>query len=157
EGRIESVSVSDPKRARIVLLPTKLRDSTNNVPQRVRLTVIGEKAVNAVSPGASVSALAMLRPPPEPVEPGGYDFARWAYFGGIGGIGFTYGAPKLLSAPLKPSWEQELETKIENLRVAMTARVQAIVPGDEGAIAAALITGERAAIDDDDNNAFRNS
>jgi hypothetical protein len=30
--------------------------------------------------------------------PHGYDFARWAYFHGIGAVGFTYGAPKPLEA-----------------------------------------------------------
>src|SRR5512142_2512310 len=39
----------------------------------------------------------------------------------------------------------------------MTARVRTVVPGNEGVIAAALITGERADIDPDDQAAFRDS
>src|SRR5512142_3131114 len=39
----------------------------------------------------------------------------------------------------------------------MTARVRTVVPGNEGVIAAALITGERADIDPDDQTAFRDS
>lgn len=91
-GRIENVEIRGTNRARIVLATSTLEDS-DAPPGHVRLTLIGARAVEAAVPGAFVSALAVLRPPPEPVLPYGYDFARWAYFQGIGGVGFTYGAP----------------------------------------------------------------
>jgi competence protein ComEC len=101
-----------------------------------------------------VSALAVLRPPPEPAIPNGYDFARWAYFHRIGGVGFTYGAPKPLEAPPAPGFLDSLRVKIENLRLAMARRVTAAIAGPDGNIAAALITGERGEIDEDDNQAY---
>ena len=64
-----------------------------DIPRRVRLTLRGESAVGAVAPGMQVSLLALLRPPPEPASPRGYDFARWAFFYGIGGVGFVLGTP----------------------------------------------------------------
>ncbi|HEY4263735.1 MAG TPA: ComEC/Rec2 family competence protein [Micropepsaceae bacterium] len=155
-GRIESVDIRSDKRARIVLAPATLGDGKTARPERVRLTLMGAKAVAAVQPGAVVSALAVLRPPPEPAMPHGYDFARWAYFNAIGGVGFTYRAPKLLDAP-PPGLLDLARARVENLRLAMTRRITAAIPGADGNIAAALITGERGEIDEDDNQAYRDS
>ena len=110
-----------------------------------------------MSPGLSISQLAMLRPPPEPAQPGGYDFARWAYFSGIGGVGFGLGAPKLIGEiPARGIW-QEFADWIEQLRLMMPTRIRASLPGPDGAIAAALIAGDRAAISEEDNEAYRDS
>lgn len=89
--------------------------------------------------------------------PRGYDFARWAYFQGIGGVGFTYGAPKQLEAPPPATWMGRFGASVERLRLAMSARVATAVPGPDGTIAAALITGERGAIPEDDTEAYRDS
>ncbi len=128
-GRIESVDIRSPERARIVLSPVILGDGKVPKPRYVRLTLIGAKAVAVAQPGAMVSALAVLRPPPEPPMPHGYDFARWAYFHRIGAVGFTYGAPKLLETPPVPGFLDSLRLRIENLRLAMTRRVASAVPG----------------------------
>jgi len=156
-GRIESVDIRAPNRARIVLDVFKLGDGKTKPPASVRLTMIGAKAVAAAQPGAVVSAFAVLRPPPEPAVPNGYDFARWAYFHGLGGVGFTYGAPKPLEAPPAPGLLAGLSARVENLRLLMTARITKAIPGPDGNIAAALITGERGEIDEDDNQAYRDS
>jgi competence protein ComEC len=156
-GRIESVDIRSEKRARIVLAPVTLGDGKIARPRFVRLTLTGAKAVATAQPGAVVSALAMLRPPPEPAMPHGYDFARWAYFNGIGAVGFTYGAPKPLEAAPSSGFLDSIRARVENLRLAMTHRVTAAIPGPDGNIAAALITGERGEIDEDDNQAYRDS
>ncbi len=111
-------------------------------------------------PGALVSALAVLRPPPEPAMPNGYDFARWAYFQRLGGVGYTYGAPKPLpdsGGTLADRFLDSMRVRVENLRLAMTRRVTAAIPGPDGEVAASLITGERGAITEDDNEAYRDS
>src|SRR5262245_31971587 len=56
-GRIENVEIRGPNRARIVLAPSTLEDS-DAPPRRVRLTLVGARAVEAAVPGAYVSALA---------------------------------------------------------------------------------------------------
>jgi len=156
-GRIENVDIRSPNRARIVLSPITLGDGKTERPALVRLTLIGAKAVAAAKPGAVVSALAVLRPPPEPAMPQGYDFARWAYFHRIGGVGFTYGAPQPLEAAPAPGQFDSLRVRVEALRLAMTKRVTSAIAGTDGNIAAALITGERGEIDEDDNQAYRDS
>ena len=156
-GRIESVDIRAPNRARIVLTPTKLGDGRTPLPSSVRLTLIGAKSVAVAQPGAVVSALAMLRPPPEPALPHGYDFARWAYFQGLGAVGFTYGAPKLVEAAPAPGFWERFMLQIEALRLSMTRRIETAIPGPDGSIAAALITGERGEIDEEDVQAYRDS
>lgn len=156
-GRIDSVDIKAPNRARIVVALSTLGDGKTAPPRYVRLTLIGTKAVAAAQPGAVVSALAVLRPPPEPSMPRGYDFARWAYFHGIGAVGFTYGAPKPLEAAPAPSALDRLMAGIENLRLSMTGRIAVAIPGPDGSIASALITGERGEIGADDVEAYRDS
>jgi hypothetical protein len=46
---------------------------------------------------------------------------------------------------------------IDSLRSIVNARIRAALPGERGEIAAALITGERAGISKDDNQAMRSS
>ena len=127
-GRIESVDIRAPNRARIVLTPATLGDGKMPLPLSVRLTLIGAKSVAAAQPGAVVSALAVLRPPPEPALPHGYDFARWAYFQGLGGVGFTYGAPKLVEAAPPPGFMERMDMRVEELRLSMTRRIEAAIP-----------------------------
>jgi competence protein ComEC len=154
-GRIENVEIRAANRARIVLATSTMED-TDAPPERVRLTLMGARAVEAAVPGAFVSALAMLRPPPEPVLPYGYDFSRWAYFQGIGGVGFTYGAPQSAEGD-EPGLIDRIRAAILSWRLGITKRVETAVPGPDGTIAAALITGTRAAISEEDTEAYRDS
>lgn len=156
-GRIESAQIQDATHARIVLVPSRLGRATHDLPARVRLTLRGAKAVAAARPGTHVSLLAALRPPPGPVMPGGYDFGRRAYFEGIGGTGYTLGAPRPAADAPPDTWRQRLSAAIDRLRLSVAARIEAELPGPNGAIAAALVTGERAAISDEDNAAYRDS
>jgi competence protein ComEC len=154
-GRIENVEIRAANRARIVLATETMEDS-DAPPERVRLTLMGARAVEAAVPGAFVSALAVLRPPPEPVLPYGYDFSRWAYFQGIGGVGFTYGAPQPAEGA-EPGIIDRVRAAILSWRLGITKRVESAVPGPDGTIAAALITGTRAAISEEDTEAYRDS
>ena len=157
EGRIESVDIQAPNTARILLRTMKTGEARDPQLHRVRLTLTGAKAVAAAVPGAYVSALAVLRPPPEPAVPHGYDFARWAFFRELGGVGYTYGAPKPLPQAPPPTIAERIAASVERLRLSMTARIEKAIPGPDGAVAAALITGERRAISEDDTEAYRDS
>ena len=39
--------------------------------------------------GDAVALHATLQPPPEPIEPGGFDFGRQAWFARLGGTGYA--------------------------------------------------------------------
>lgn len=141
--------------SRMLLEPVQILRLGEATPERVRLTVRASSAVP--EPGSWVNVLAILRPPPPPTMPGDYDFGRWAYYQRIGAVGYLYGRPRQIPSPRAERWDERLRGGLQRLRGAMTARVRSIVPGNEGVIAAALITGERADINQDDQTAFRDS
>jgi competence protein ComEC len=125
-----------------------------NVPHRVRVAVLGH---TDLKPGEWVSVTASLAPPQGPVAPGAHDFGRAAFFQGIGAAGFAYGTPRRVIAPRAATWEERVSDRIENLRWRMTTRMLAVLPGSNGAIASALITGTRGGIAQEDEQALRDA
>lgn len=122
----------------------------DELPRLVRLSLRQQSP--DVPPGALIALRARLMPPPEPVEPGGFDYARQIWFEGIGAVGFAYSLPQL---------QQDAPTGFANalgqLRDAITTRIQRAIPGPAGAVAAALVTGEQRAIPDQTANDLRNA
>ena len=84
-----------------------------------------------------------LLPPSRAALPGGYDFARDAFFAGVGAVGSTLGPIRLLPPPGDASLSQRFTAAIDQARNRLALRVNAIIGGDEGAIAAAMVTGKR--------------
>ena len=113
-------------------------------PARVRLRVNG--ADGSLLPGDRIRMRASLSPPPGPTVPGGFDFARQVYFKRIGAVGFTYGPPRTVSAVDGADRGGGWPAAIARVRQAATARILAALDGDTGAVAAALLTGERGEI-----------
>jgi ComEC/Rec2-related protein len=151
------VIASEPRGygSRIVLEPLPIGRPGFQMPKRVRLTVRSHSDVPP--PGSWVRVLAILMPPPEPSLPGDYDFGRWAYYQRIGAVGYLYGVPHALDPPRPPTWRETVLARLEDLRGVMTARVRSVIPGRDGVISAALITGQRVDIDPGDQTAFRDS
>lgn len=138
--------------ARLIVQPVEMIPSPRSgLPPLVRVTTRGW----VPAPDEAVTMRARLAPPMSPPLPGGYDFARVAWFAGIGASGFTYGAVKPWpEAPPPDAWTTFL-SGIETVRKAAASRIRAALPGDTGAIAAALIVGDRAGISDVTNEAMR--
>lgn len=80
-------------------------------------------------------------PPPGPAAPGDSDFARAAFFEGIGAVGFAYGAPRPAPLARRPTLLEQASGLVERMRWAVTAKILAQLPGSRGAIASAIITG----------------
>jgi competence protein ComEC len=112
-------------------------------PQRVRLSV---RRGTAPPAGAYVEAKAQLEPPLQPLRPGSYDFARDLYFQRIGASGFVRGAIRTIASPASADWRMRAGAFIQGLRDLIDSRIRAVVTGDVGSIASALITGKRDAI-----------
>ncbi|MEQ9641774.1 MAG: ComEC/Rec2 family competence protein [Alphaproteobacteria bacterium] len=116
------------------------------VPERARLTTRGDPA----PVGARVRVRAVLQPPPQPAAPGAFNFARQAWFQRLGGVGYAIGPVRATGvAPAGPD--------LAALRLLIGVRVRAALPGDAGALAAALMTGDRGAISAEHLDAMRDS
>lgn len=152
KGHVVAVEDRGKGAARLRVRPEVIEPAPRGgLPPLVRVTTRG----SVPRPGDAVTMLARLAPPMPPPLPGGYDFARVAWFSGIGASGFTYGAVKpWLDAPPPPP-RYRLMSAIETVRLAAAGRIRSVLPGDTGAIAAALIVGDRAGISDETNEAMR--
>lgn len=114
-------------------------------PERLRISV--RTKIDDVRPGDRVNLLAVLSPPPEPVLPSAYDFARTAWFSGIGGVGFAVSQVKRIER--SPDWADEslgAAAHVDRLRDDIERRVRAVLPGDNGAVAVALIAGLKGSV-----------
>jgi competence protein ComEC len=120
-------------------------------PERVRVSV---RKDTAPAVGAYVSFKAHLAPPLAPLRPGGYDFARDMYFQQIGASGWVLG--KIVVEPKRSAeglWLRYAAV-LDSIRDGMDNRIRAVLPGDRGSIASALITGKRDAISPPVNDAM---
>ena len=150
-GRIAAIELRDVGVRLAIARPTVGRLPAAATPGRVRVAV--RSGADGLAVGDKVRFTGVLLPPPEPPLPGGFDFARTAYFAGFGAVGFAYGAPELVAARDRPS----LAEAVAGARTAIARRILAALPGETGALAAALMTGERGAISEDVLVAMRRS
>ncbi len=137
-GNIDSISYSS---GFPVLVLENLRiDNIDQryLPEKIRLNV-RTRFKEEVRPGDRIITDAHLLEPARPAIPGGYDFARYAHFRGIGATGF---AVKQIVKLKKGG----VTSYIEDMRYEISQRIRAATSGDKGAVSEALITGERAYI-----------
>jgi competence protein ComEC len=120
-------------------------------PERVRVAV---RKGSAPAVGSFVEFKTRLSPPMQPLRPGGYDFARDMYFQRIGASGYALGAIKAKAPPVARGFWLQYATVIDDVREAIDKRIRAVMPGDNGSIASALITGKRDAISTPVNDAM---
>ncbi|MBL8563887.1 MAG: ComEC family competence protein [Gemmobacter sp.] len=152
EGRVIAIDRSQSDALRLTLDRVVLSDvSPAKLPEKVRIALHGPLTVHAPAPGEVVQVTAHLSPPEAPVEPGGFDFQRMAWFQGLGAIGYTR-HPVLFLADPAPR-----EQGVNRLRAWFSAGVQARIPGDPGAFAAGVMTGDRSGLSLDAVEALRAS
>lgn len=156
KGFVELVEPRPKRGGRLTILVASIATlPPEKWPHRVRVRVMGD--VSAFRPGDALRVTATLSPPPAPALPGAYDFARAAWFSRLGAVGYAMRMPMRDDTPADASLRQGLQAGIERLRLSIGRRITAALPGETGAIANALITGERGAITDATNDAFRDS
>ncbi|WP_339767287.1 ComEC/Rec2 family competence protein [uncultured Pseudosulfitobacter sp.] len=142
EGRVVALDRSGSDAVRVTLDRVVIaRVSPARTPLRVRVSLHGDGAGIDPQPGMRVMTTAHLSPPGGPVEPGGFDFQRHAWFNRLGAVGYTR-VPMLGLEAAQDGWS--LVTF--RLRMAMSAHIRAALPGDVGGFAAAVTTGDRSGI-----------
>ena len=89
EGRIINIDRSASDVVRLTLESVHLDDvAVARVPARGRVSLHGDQSHFSPEPGETVMMAAHLSPPSGPVEPGGFDFQRHAWFLRLGGVGY---------------------------------------------------------------------
>ncbi len=124
------------------------RSSAGKLPSLVRVNIPLEDMPAGLSRGAVIRLGARLMPPPPPSVPGAYDFARVAWFDGLGATGRGFAPIIVLSSG---------DVSQGGLRARLSTHIRGQVEGAPGAIAAALATGDQGAIPLEDAEAMRRS
>lgn len=137
------------QRVRLIVATRDPTDADRTIQVRVNVAE-GQAGADAVA-GAMVSLKARLMPPAPPMLPGGYDFARAAWFRGLAATGSALSPVRVLApAPVAGA-------TIEGLRRRLASHVHARLGGSPGGIAAAFASGDRGGIAREDEDAMRDA
>jgi competence protein ComEC len=144
---LERIEQPADGRVRLVLAA---REPESGRAIKVRINLPLDKDRPTLGKGALVRLRARLMPPAPPVLPGGYDFARAAWFEGLAATGSVLGDVRVLeTAPAGGGLSQ--------VQHRLSAHVRAQLGGSPGSIAAALASGDRGAIKQSDEDAMRDA
>jgi competence protein ComEC len=131
-----------------LLLATRETETARPIVVRVNVP-IGVVRSDMVE-GAIIRLRARLMPPSQPMLPGGYDFARTAWFAGIAATGSALGEPVVV----KPSAQHG---GLAVLQRRLSEHVHAQLGGSPGGIASAFASGDRGGIAKADEDAMRDA
>jgi competence protein ComEC len=156
EGRIIGIKPGSDGFPRLIIKPTSIsRLADDKLPRGLRLSYRGGQEL--LMPGTTVRFRATLMAPPGPVMPHGFDFARQSYFDGLGAVGYIISDLEAVEGDSARSAGSKVSLWIVRARGQLAKRIREGLPGDRGALAAALITGDRSGIPPDKVDALRNS
>ena len=141
EGWVVDVANPSETGERLLIAPVWIaRLSWAQTPKRIRLVV---PAGGVLGPGQAIRVTALLDPPPGPAAPGAYDFARDAYFEGLGGVGKAMTPPQVVSlAP--PPWRLQLGMAVNAARWSLAqhlaSQLRAIMGDKDGGATGLAVT-----------------
>ena len=144
QGRIIKVDRSASDAVRLTLDRAVLKNmAPARTPTRVRVSLHGQQGYIEPEPGLTIILTGHLSPPSGPVEPGGFDFQRMAWFDRLGAVGYTR-TPVLAFAAAEAGGAG---LRLFRLRMDISQWVQTNMPGRAGAFATAVMTGDRSAME----------
>jgi competence protein ComEC len=106
----------------------------------VRVSIHGDDLDIDPVPGLRVILTGHLGPPGGPVEPGGFDFRRLAWFDGWARSATPAARPGAGAADA--GWA----LAVTRLRMRMSAGIRDRMPGEPGGFVAAILTGDRSGV-----------
>ncbi len=121
-----------------------------DLPRIVRVNVRNEYYKQNFLPGATILLRARLMPPAPPPLPGGYDYARRAWFDDIGATGSALDDIRLHRT-------SDADSSLADMRSWLVKHISAQMDGRSAGIAAALATGDTGGIAEQDAQAMRDS
>ncbi|MFN3943966.1 MAG: ComEC/Rec2 family competence protein [Allosphingosinicella sp.] len=144
-GQVRLMLAPDP--------PAEAERAGRALPPKLRITLPEDKADARLKPGARVRLRAYLMPPAPMAVPGAYDFARNAWFQGIGATGRLLGEVAVMEEARETGWR----ARVSDWRQRLADHVRSRIDGGAGGIAATLATGDRGGISEEDAEAMRRS
>ena len=159
DGVVSEVEMLPTGGMRVTLEQLALDHDDVVVPAKARITV--KPGGPDLTAGQRIRVRAMLMPPPQPAMPGAFDFARFSWFRQFGAVGSAMGPPEIVhgnkEGEEEGGWRAGFTGAVNALRHAITARILAVLPGDRGAVTAALTTGDQMPISLPMMQAYRDS
>ena len=140
--RIDPLAARDLVRLRLAPI------GASRLPPHVRVNLVERDVPAGLGLGAEIRLRARLMPPPGAAVPGAFDYARVAWFDGIGATGRGF-APVTIVRPGEPAGSA--------LRERLSRHIRERIDGAGGGIAASLATGDQGAIGEEDAEAMRRS
>ncbi|MES2215001.1 MAG: ComEC/Rec2 family competence protein [Pseudomonadota bacterium] len=149
----------------IVLSDAKC-NKVENFPKQIRVNVKTEHAKKLMI-GDRIKLFAFLNPPPRSVLPGGYDFGLYAYFSGIGAVGYGLSEPRILNSGHSSVCGNDkmisednsrdeccvnkygFNSMLQDLRRKVYYRLIEVMGADRGNFAAAILLGEGSGLNRD--------
>lgn len=148
EARVDEIVSATPTNRRVIVSNIMPTDGSRPVTiMRVRLVV---PPTPPLAPGDVISGKFRFAPVPGPVLPGAFDGQFHAYFAGIGAYGNVTSGFALVSK----GHEWDAARAVENLRMAIGARIDAVLEGASAAIGRAMVVGDQSLISDETRTAM---
>ena len=165
EGFVVDVESPSQRGPRLLIAPVDIAHlAPSATPARIRIVVpqSGGPDMTPV-PGSAIRVTTLLDPPPGPAAPGAYDFARDAWFEGIGGVGLAMRPPEQIGLS-PPTLALRLELAMNALRWSVALRlahaihaVMGAVDGGAAGLAVAVTTSHQDWLPNGDRDALRGS
>jgi competence protein ComEC len=155
EGAVAEIEALPDGGARLTL--DRVSHDRDDVVVPLKARIKARPGLSSAKVGDRVRVRAMLLPPPQPAMPGAFDFARLAWFRQLGAIGTALGPVEVVEAGAVGGWRAGLSVTVNDLRHIITSRIMAVLPGDRGAVTAALTTGDQMPISAPMMQAYRDS
>ncbi|CAN5292434.1 ComEC/Rec2 family competence protein [soil metagenome] len=154
EGWVVDVTSPGPTGGRLIIAPTWIEGVTeDDTPLRIRMTFRDNVLA---TPGSAITFKGLINPPPPPAAPQAYDFARNAWFDGVGGVGVALTAisPAELT---KPPWRLRWQMGVNAMRWRLAQRIAGDMSEKSRGLGAAMITGHEAWIDKENETELRDA
>lgn len=133
-----------------VRLTMAVRDVSTGTARKIRVNVPLEYIDEGMAEGAILEMRVRMMPPASPMLPGGYDFARAAWFKGLAATGSLVGEIDIVQ-------RSKNDSGLPVVQRFLSSHVRERLSGSPGSIAAAFASGDRGGISEADEEAMRDS